>query len=365
MNTIAVIGAGGFVGSHLIESLILDGVTDYYAIARSYQSLARLSRFGPALNIRVADATDTQQLGSALTGCTTAINLVSGHAQDIVDSTKAIYDACRQSSVKRLIHISSAVIYGHVQTPGMADDAPPEPELTMPYAIAKAESEHFLRDQMHAENLEVIVLRPGIIWGPRSPWSYLVARDLCDQTAYLIGDDGGICNTIYIDNLVSSIITCCAHKGECAGFYNISDQETVTWQDVYASLADFYGYDMSAIIRVTDDHFRPTRDMQIQGMMARLNKIPTYQWCKSRINDDTKSAVKKWIGHLGHMVSPPAPPGQKAPQPTITREMWDLQHVRYKLPNDRFCTHFNYHPPIRFDEGTQRTINWLTFAGLA
>ncbi|PON10807.1 hypothetical protein C2W62_48130, partial [Candidatus Entotheonella serta] len=84
MNSIAIIGAGGFVGSHLVESLVLDGFTNFYAIARGYGSLARLSRLGPAVNIRIADATEVDQLTAAFEGCSRVVNLVATNADGIV-----------------------------------------------------------------------------------------------------------------------------------------------------------------------------------------------------------------------------------------------------------------------------------------
>ena len=55
--------------------------------------------------------------------------------------------------------------------------------------------------------ITIVVLRPGLIWGPRSPWVLGPASELVNGTAYLVGDGGGICNLIYVDNLVRRLET--------------------------------------------------------------------------------------------------------------------------------------------------------------
>lgn len=353
MNSIAIIGAGGFVGSHLVESLVLDGFTNFYAIARGYGSLARLSRLGPAVNIRIADATEVDQLTAAFEGCSRVVNLVATNADGIVRSTKAIYAACQNAGVQRLIHMSSAVIYGHVDSPEIRDDASPIRGLRLPYDMAKAESEAFLHHQTDADDLEVVVLRPGIIWGPRSPWSCLAARNLLDNTAYLIGDDGGICNAVYIDNLVSGILTCCGHKGNASGFFNIADQETITWRDFYASLAAHCDYDMSTIYmstiyRVPNDRFRPNMKTRIEEFQVLVNSWPIYQWGKAKIPEEIKSAIKEWISNkVKKRAGLSTYRRKKAWRPTVTREMWNLQNVQYKLSHTQFATRFDYTPRSR------------------
>src|SRR5258705_363109 len=54
-------------------------------------------------------------------------------------------------------------------------------------------------------SVELVMLRPGIVYGPRSRWTAGWADDLLAGRAYLIGDGAGICNAIYVDTLVHAI----------------------------------------------------------------------------------------------------------------------------------------------------------------
>jgi len=357
----AIVGAGGFVGTRLLETLVLEGATDFCAVIRGYHSQARFSRLGSAVTVRMADATKLDELVRAFEGFEVVVNLVSGEAGNIAKSTEIIYQACLDAGVKRLIHISSAVVYGMVESEEIYDDSPPVGGLWSPYAIAKADSEIFLRERSGRSSLQISVLRPSLVWGPRSVWTLLVARDLLNQTAYLVGDGGGICNTIYLDNLVSCILTCKNHLGDSSGFFNVSDEETVTWRDFYGSLAPHFKYDMDHIQKVPGDKFRPT-------LKVRLDELKTsalYMRIKECIPQEKRTLIKAWLkGKLERRNKEISSTGESQPSASVTRLMWELQSTRRKLPNTKFERHFAYEPTVSFEEGTTRTIKWLDFIGM-
>src|SRR6478752_9782767 len=94
MQHISVIGAGGFVGSSLIESLVFDGDVTVGAVVRAYRNFAGLCRHGSAVTIHVADAEDARELARAIQGSSIVINVTTGPPASIVRSTRTIYDAC-------------------------------------------------------------------------------------------------------------------------------------------------------------------------------------------------------------------------------------------------------------------------------
>lgn len=360
MRSVAVIGAGGFVGSRLIESCILNSFRDVYGIVRSYRNLARLCRFGSPVKIRIADGENEDALARAIKGCSTVVNLISGDPATIIGSTKAVYQACSRASVKRLIHLSSAVVYGEVESPAIDDDSLPMRNHWMPYARAKAEAELFLREVLSSSPTDIIVLRPGIVWGPRSRWSLSVVQDLLNDTAYLVGEGSGICNSIYIDNLVSCILTCCNYENNTSGFFNVSDDEVVTWRDFYASLAECTNYDMSRISKVPADRFRPSLNARLQDLMS----LPIYLRLREYFSMETRARIKRFLKRQSDRRNYPPGNDRGSTRLQVTREMWHLQKTRHKLSNAKFSKQFNFRPPFSFRHGTEMTINWLRFLGV-
>lgn len=362
MNSLAIVGAGGFVGTRLMETLVLEGREDFCAVVRGYHSHSRFCRFGPAVRFHMADATNVDELVRAFEDYPVVINLVSGEADNISRSTEAIYQACADAGVKRLIHMSSAVVYGMVDSETINDDSPPIKGLWSPYAKAKARSETFLRERLGSTPLQITILRPGLVWGPRSIWSLQAAQSLRNQTAYLVGDGGGICNTIYVDNLVSCILTCCHHRGDTTGFFNVSDAEAITWRDFYDSLAPHFQYDMNHILEVPGDRFKPT----LKTRLSDFKSSAFYMMLKNRISPEKRALFKAWLKENFQRKGPSEKSGYHGrPSAAVTREIWELQSTKRKLPNTKFLRHFGFQPPISFAEGIVRTIRWLDFIGMS
>jgi 2-alkyl-3-oxoalkanoate reductase len=360
MGAITIVGAGGFVGARLVESLVLDGRSDVRAVVRAYRSLASMARLGPAVTVELADAEDSASLVPALEGSSVVVNLTNGPPAMIVPSTRAILDACVAANVPRLIHISSAVVYGEAGSPALDDDSPPAARHWMPYAQAKASAEIWLREQLGTVPCHVAVLRPGFVWGVRSPHTLSVARALLDKRAYLVGSGEGVFNSIFIDNLIACIRTCCDHPGDVRGFYNVADREFVTWRDFYSALAGPLGYDMSQMPSISDQVFPwSTRAvLEYIQLMPVFNDL--YYWMRSRLPDGMKSRLKRWLS--GRYQYNPETIGYQT-KPAVDREVWHLQKVRQKLPTAKFAGHFGFSPPVTFEEGIRRTVNWLAFLG--
>jgi nucleoside-diphosphate-sugar epimerase len=231
----------------------------------------------------------------------------------------------------------------------------------MPYAQAKASAEIWLRQQLAVVPCQIAVLRPGFVWGVRSPHTIGVIQALLAKRAYLVGEGQGVFNSIYIDNLVACIRAVCDHPGDVRGFYNVADQEFVTWHEFYAALAEPLGYDMGRIPSVSPEHFPWSTRAAFEYIQLLPVMNGLYYWLRSRLPDGVKSRVKRWL--LGRYDY-----GSKAnsyvARPTVDREVWHLQKVRHRLPTTKFATHFRFAPPVTFDEGIRRTLDWLAFLGL-
>src|SRR5439155_1239680 len=200
---IAVLGAGGFVGSRLLERAAHAGRTDIVPVVRAARSVGRTANLG--ISHRFGDASRAETLERALAGCEAVVNLTTGDPADIPRTTENIYTAALAAGARLLVHLSSASVYGAVEQPDLPDDAPPWPGHWMAYARQKGVAENFLRERMAERRLAIVVLRPGLVWGPGSPWVLGPATDLLRGAAFLAGSGGGICNLMYVDDLLRGI----------------------------------------------------------------------------------------------------------------------------------------------------------------
>jgi len=360
MKPVAVLGAGGFVGQSLLESFVLEGCGGARAVVRNYRNMAGLSRFGSAVDIVRGDAEDTASLAKAVDGMDTVVNLTTGPPAGIVRATRTIFQACTEARVRCLIHLSSAVVYGDVERP-TGDDDPPISKHWMPYARAKAASETWLRQNATVGGPAVIVLRPGIVWGPRSPHTLAIARSLAAKNAAVVGQGEGLFNGIYIANLIASIRTCCGQPAPAAGFYNVSDAETVIWGEFLAVLGPALGCDPARLPSVDPDRF----PRSLRSMLEDVQSLPFMNELYHRVKGHVPDALKARLrARLQGAYRYERHADDYATSSAIDREMWHLQRVKHKLAGDKFRCAFNFEPPVSFREGMRPTIVWLNSLGL-
>ena len=352
---VAILGAGGFVGARVLEMAVLGGRTDIVPVVRAFRSVARVANLG--MSHRLGDASQPESLERALAGCEVVVNLTTGDPANILRTTQSIYHAAVASGARLLIHVSSATVYGQVEQPDLADDAPPQLDHWMPYAREKGLAENFLRDRMAEGHLAIVVLRPGLIWGPRSPWVIRPAVQLVSGSAYLVGDGGGICNLMYVDNLVRSIDAVVAHPRPVSGFFNVADDETMTWREYYAALATGLGVDAATVHTVPADRYRTG----LGGLVEELKKLPPYQWLKYRLSPETKGAIKLRLRLAFGRDRPAQSDGNASPD--VTRDMWHLQTTRCPLPTTKFRATFGHQNPSSFASGLAASLAWLRFTG--
>jgi nucleoside-diphosphate-sugar epimerase len=231
----------------------------------------------------------------------------------------------------------------------------------MPYAKAKASAEVWLRERLAAVPCQIAILRPGFVWGVRSPHTISVVNSIVEKRAYLVDGGRGVFNSIYIDNLVACIRTCIDHPDDVRGFYNVADREFVTWRDFYSALAGSLGYDMGQMPSVSGDRF----PWSVRAVLEYVQLLPVmnelYYWLRGRLPDSVKSRLKRWLlgrYEYGSEVT------SYVTRPTVDRELWHLQKVAHKLPTAKFDTKFGLTPPLTFEEGIRRTVEWLVFLGV-
>jgi|GEM_PF-6934829 len=355
MKPIALIGAGGYVGSRLIERSVLLGDIPLVPIVRSYRAEGRLARYG----IRMAwgDAGNPASLVPSLIGCGMAVNLTMGDDNRIVSDVKSIYAACREAGVPLMVHMSSAEVFGRAEDRVLTEQAMPDGRHWMEYGRAKAAAETWLRSQS-AGPVTVVILRPGLIWGPGSSWLVQPAQSILDGTAFLFHEGRGICNLIHIDNLVEHLLQLARSPTVESASYNIADAETLTWVDYYHAIAREMDVDPSTIQMLPDSAFR---ERAAQKIFQALSNLSLSKAIKRRMNAETKRRIKNLRKIFS---SPPSDNQLIVPQPVISKQMWWIQGTRHKLPAAAFARRY---PDIKlrsFADLMAGAGEWLRFAGV-
>jgi 2-alkyl-3-oxoalkanoate reductase len=364
MLKIAILGANGFIGSRIVEMLHLEGLAEVRPIVRTAYNLARLSRFD--LDCRVADAFDTSALITSFKGCDIIIHAIAGDHKTIIESLAPTYHAAEAAGVRRIVYLSSASVHGQSPSAGTDENSSLNNRQTIAYNNSKVHAEMQLRELRKKGSVEVVMLRPGIVFGPRSYWISSFASDLLQGQAYMVDGGKGICNSIYIDNLIHAIYLVCTTEGIDGEPFIIGDDEIITWKEFYRPVVEALGFDLD---RVHDVTYKPVTKSKKEQLKQMLNSGPS-QKILSLFPHKLLHATKVGLSALivrPHTYSSPWTITKfeeaSSPQPIASLEMTLLHQCQYKLPDTKARKVLGYRPGVSFAEAGRRTVGWLAFAG--
>lgn len=156
-------------------------------------------------------------------------------------TAKLARDAARQG-VRRLIYLSSVKVNGE-HTPDnhpFSEIDTPHPEDS--YGRSKLEAEQVLRGIADETGLEVIILRPPLVYGPGVKGNFLRMMRLIDRGVPLpLASINNRRSLIYIGNLVDAIITCLDAPAAAGKTFLVSDGEDVSTPNLIRKLAGAMG----------------------------------------------------------------------------------------------------------------------------
>lgn len=247
---IAVTGAGGLVGSNLVEYLASKGY-QVLALVRSDKSRKLLLSFSGSgygsVHVAFADILEKTSLTKVLSGVDVIVHAAGavdpyGKRELIfktnVEGTFCALSAAKEAGLKQFIHISSlSVITGQDDQFKLSEDA----QLRYcgePYADSKVDAEKLVLREIEHDAIKVTVLRPGFIYGPRErSWMPRLIDSISEGHAMLI--DGGLrqTNVIYVENLSRAIELSLLNERAYGQVFNLTDGDEVTKKQLFDAIS--------------------------------------------------------------------------------------------------------------------------------
>ena len=179
---VLVTGAGGFIGSHLIETLARKGAQVRAFIRYNSRNDPGLARFVPAeilpaLELIAGDIRDLAAVQKAMTGVTHVFHLGALiaipysylHPAEVVETnvigTLNVLLAAQATGVERLVHTSTSEVYGTALQVPIDENHPLQGQS--PYSASKIGADKLAESFFCTYNLPVVTLRPFNTFGPR------------------------------------------------------------------------------------------------------------------------------------------------------------------------------------------------------
>lgn len=170
----------------------------------------------------------------------TAADPLAEYRKVNVDFTLNLARQCVQSQVKRFIYISSIGVHGVTSDRPFTVWDVPAPEE--PYAISKIEAERGLVNLCQARDMELVIIRPPLIYGREAPGNF--ARMVGWVSSGIPLPLGAVDNRrslISVANLVDLILVCLDHPRAAGKVLLASDGEDVSTPDLLRRIARAMG----------------------------------------------------------------------------------------------------------------------------
>lgn len=236
--SLLVTGATGFVGNQLLQQLAKNAEFQLCAAVRN--SVENLPTGVSTYEVGNIDV-DTNWY-DALTGCKTIIhtaarahimsdvakNPLSEFRRVNVDGTLNLARQAIERGVKRLIFISSIKVNGE----GTANRIYRFDDLAAPeddYGISKWEAEQGLKALCSSSSMELVIIRPPLIYGPGVKGNLLLLSKAIDREFPLpLGSIKNQRDMLSLNNLIDLIKTCIDHPEAAGQVFLASDNEPVS-----------------------------------------------------------------------------------------------------------------------------------------
>ncbi len=263
---VLVTGGGGFIGSHLVATLLERGcrvrVLDNFASGRR----SNLSNLGGEAELIEGDIQSYERVDKAVVGCEivlhqAALPSVPRSIQDPLTSnatnvigTLNVLLASRDRGVRRVICASSSSVYGTAS--GRAAKREDQPTVPIsPYATAKLASEHYARSFHGVYGLDAVALRYFNVFGPRqdprSQYSAVIptfiAALMASRSPMIFGDGEQSRDFTYVANVIHANLLAMDTPGIAGNVYNVACGERVTVNRLVNELRDVLGVDVEPV----------------------------------------------------------------------------------------------------------------------
>ena len=243
-----VTGANGFVGSHLIETLIARGPSPRAVVRESSDT-----RWIPATVERAtASLDDVAALGRAMRGASVVFHLaavtsasrLTEYERTNVDGTRRVLEAVKSHAPEaRVVLCSSLAAVGPARG-GRALAEDDEPVPVSPYGQSKLAAER-VAESFAAENgLEVVIVRPSAVYGPRDRDILAAFRLASNGIALRVASPQQRLSMVHATDLARALVLAAERAPVRPGTtrrYHVSDGATQTWRAVTAAIAAAVG----------------------------------------------------------------------------------------------------------------------------
>ncbi len=255
---ILVTGGAGFIGSHIVETLlaqgnsvrVIDNFDSYYSPAIKQSNIAPLIAKNGNLELIKGDIRDQKKMKLAVEGIDAIIHEAAQPGVSIsvkdpiktvdvnVNGTTSVLTAARDIGIKTVVFASSSSVYGKIEYLPFDEKHPTVP--ISPYGASKVACEHLCRVFSELYGIRVPMLRYFTVYGPRLrpdlAINIFTRKSLANEPIEIFGDGSKSRSFTYISDVVEATLLA-MEKGK-TGPYNIGGEYRITVKDLLQKIME-------------------------------------------------------------------------------------------------------------------------------
>lgn len=277
-----ITGASGFIGSHLVDSLLYEGY-HVVALGRSFPGLISKEALNNSrLDIVAVDIEAKSDINNVIKGADFVFHLASGslpqtsnlnpHADIRVNllGSLNLLDSCVSNQIKKFIFLSSGgTVYGIPKLVPINEDHPTDPLCS--YGITKLAIEKYVALYRELYDLNAVILRVANPYGGRQRLDsnqgvvpIFLSRVLRSESLNIWGDGSIVRDFLYIEDLINAIITSSKYDGP-EHIFNIGSGSGL-------SLCELIDIIRQVVQKDVDVTYLPARDFDVTTNVLSINK---------------------------------------------------------------------------------------------
>ena len=320
-----VTGGTGFLGSHLVRTLLEHGTTVRILLRPGTPSAVLPSgvegRLGDIRDANaVRDACDGADVVYHLAGLVIPYGPRHRYLEVNVGGTETAVDACIAAKVGRLVYVSTMVVLGiECDRRGLAEEAPYATTFVSAYEESKVKAEQLVRERTRTAGLPTVILRPGMGWGPGDRIMFpAMVQAMRLPFFFMVGNGRNTLDLSYAGNIAHALWLAGTRPEAAGRIYNVADGFGIACHQYLSTIATSLGMPV------------PKRRLP-RGLVQFLMRVAMPP------EPEPKDVTRPTHGHLLRMCA-------------LFRDSEpDTHRIRGEL---------GYAPPVDFPTGVAETVAW-------
>jgi len=310
-RNVLVTGAGGFIGSHLVERLLNEGAHVRAFVRYNSRGDPGLLRLLPAdltskIELIPGELRDRGAMWEAVRGCHVVFHLGAlisipysyRHPAEVAEAnfmgTLNVLMACRELGVERLVHTSSSEVYGTaLRVP--IDEAHPL-QGQSPYSASKIGADKLVESFFCAYDLPVVTVRPFNTYGPRQSARAVIPTIITQALVnhhVRLGNLDTLRDFTYVTDTVEGLLRAAEARDLTGRVFNLGTGQEVRIADLAQTIAQKIGHPVNLI---TDaERLRPEKSEVMRLLSDNSKALWELGWSPRISLDEGLDRTIAWI----------------------------------------------------------------------